>query len=196
MQPSKPTRSTVKTDATLITSISPSIGTFKNTFVKSSLEPILNANKNTIFVYPVNENGTCDNIAKVYNDARNSAPVVLKAVGKNWTDDTFDSNIGFINQSLDALSAHVSNGFQVAFPEFGLNLTKVKETSVDFLIKSAPRTFDHLATELYKRFGYVHPGAEQMLGFRKEFQSNQPISDQEIEAAINKKIEDSKNCNL
>jgi hypothetical protein len=34
-----------------------------------------------------------------------------------------------------------------------------------------------------------------MLGFRKEFQSNQPISDQEIDAAINKKFEDSKNCN-
>ena len=131
----------------------------------------------------------------MYSDAGNSAGVVLKAVGKNWTDDTFDSNIGFINQSLDVISAHLSNGFQVAFPEFGLNLTKVKEESVDFLTKSAPRTFDHLATELYKRFGYVHPGAEQMLGFRKEFQSNQPISDQEIDAAINKKIEESKNCN-
>jgi hypothetical protein len=195
IQPTKRNLTEPKTEATVVTSISPSIGTFSNKFAKSELEPILNANKNTIFVYPVNENGTGDNIAKVYNDAGNSAPVVLKAVGKNWTDDTFDSNIGFINQSLDALSAHISNGFQVAFPEYGLHLTKVKDVSVDFLTKSAPRTFDHLATELYKRFGYVHPGAEQMLGFRKEFQSNQPISDQEIEAAINKKIEESKNCN-
>ena len=196
IQPTKRNLTEPKTEATVVTSISPSIGMFSNKFAKSELEPILNANKNTIFVYPVNENGTGDNIAKVYNDAGNSAPVVLKAVGKNWTDDTFDSNIGFINQSLDVISAHLSNGFQVAFPEFGLNLTKVKDVSVDFLTKSAPRTFDYLATELYKRFGYVHPGAEQMLGFRKEFQSNQPISDQEIEAAINKKIEESKNCNL
>lgn len=195
IQTSRPTMQEAITEATAVTPISPSIASFKNKFAKSELEPILNANKNTIFVYPVNENGTGDNIAKVYSDAGNSAGVVLKAVGKNWTDDTYDSNIGFINQSLDVISAHLNNGFQVAFPEFGLNLTKVKEESVDFLTKSAPRTFDHLATELYKRFGYVHPGAEQMLGFRKEFQSNQPISDQEIDAAINKKIEESKNCN-
>jgi hypothetical protein len=195
IQTTKPTIQEPITEATAVTPITPSIASFKNKFVKSELEPILNANKNTIFVYPVNENGIGDNIAKVYSDAGNSASVVLKAVGKKWTDDTYDSNIGFINQSLDVIGAHLSNGFQVAFPEFGLNVTKVKEESVDFLTKSAPRTFDYLATELYKRFGYVHPGAEQMLGFRKEFQSNQPISDQEIEATINKKIEDSKNCN-
>jgi hypothetical protein len=195
MQPSKPIVPTVKTDDTALTPVSSSIATFKNRFEKSQLDPILNANKNTIFVYPVNEKGTGDNVAKVYKDSGNSAGVVLKSVGKSWTDATYDSNIGFINQSLDVISAHLSNGFQVAFPEFGLHLTKNKEEFVDFLSKSAPRTFDHLATELYKRFGYIHPGAEQMLGFRKEFQSNQPISDQEIEAAINKKIEESKNCN-
>ena len=133
--------------------------------------------------------------------------VAVSNQGKVWSDDTYDDNVKFINISLNALQEQVSNGSDLAFPIHGLatvmegkdvrdgagNVVKdaegkpVKEyTPKDILISKAPRTFEYLATELYKRFGYVHPGAESFLGFRQVYQEGQPITDEQVEEFMKK----------
>ena len=75
----------------------------------------------------------------------------------------------------------MDNGAELAFPVDGLNLVKVKDEYKDVLVSKAPRTFEFLAKELYKRFKYLHPGAENFLGFRDLYQADQAVSDKDVE---------------
>ena len=80
----------------------------------------------------------------------------------------------------------MENGAELAFPKDGLNLVKDKEEYKDVLVDKAPRTFEYLAKELYKRFGYLHPGAENFLGFRDLYQADQAVSDKDVEDFMKK----------
>jgi hypothetical protein len=64
--------------------------------------------------------------------------------------------------------------------------TVKRSVPVDILRKNAPRTFDYLATQLYSRYGYVHPGAENTLGFRSLFQQGQPVTDEMVDEFMKK----------
>ena len=133
-----------------------------------------------------------------YKTAGNSVGIPIKQKGgsQSWSDESYDSNVDLINQALEVIDNHLGNGTKVVFPSSGLTTILGKEDAqIDVLKDKAPRTYTYLVSELYKKYGYVNPGAESNLGFRKEFQSSQPITDEEIESIIEQKVEESKNCN-
>jgi hypothetical protein len=123
-----------------------------------------------------------------------------------WTDETYNDNIAAITKALDAIDNAKTSGQDVAFPEEGFttviekkdlldengNLVKENGKTVrinvpkDILRENAPNTFDYLATELYSRYGYVHPGAENALGFRKLYQKGQSITDEMVDDFMKK----------
>jgi hypothetical protein len=142
-----------------------------------------------MFVYPVNSAGTIEEMSKKYKDAGNSLPIPVKAGSRDkaWTDNTYDENIKQINEALNTIQDQIDSGSNVVFPAEGLTTyIDAKDGAKDIMRSQAPRTFDYLATELYKRFKYVHPEAEKMLGFRKEFQADQPITDEQIDEFMKK----------
>jgi len=161
-------------------------------------ETVINSNKESIFVYPTNQDGIAEVLTTPYKTAGNSVGIPIKQKGgsQSWSDESYDSNVDLINQALEVIDNHLGNGTKVVFPSSGLTTILGKEDAqIDVLKDKAPRTYTYLVSELYKKYGYVNPGAESNLGFRKEFQSSQPITDEEIESIIEQKVEESKNCN-
>lgn len=165
------------------------VNLFTNAYLKSEVEPLLSANPQISFVYLNNEFNKSNAISAAFNKA-NSIGIDVKS-----NDASYDDNIKTITKSLDLIEDRASNGSDIAFPKDGLTMTKTKEMYADVLRDKAPRTFEFLATELAKRFGYIHPGAEDILGVREVVQASQPISDVEIQDTIKQKFEESKNCN-
>jgi hypothetical protein len=163
-----------------------------------AFETVINSNKESIFVYPTNQDGIAEVLTAPYKTAGNSVGIPIKQKGgsQSWSDETYDNNIALINQALEVIDNHLGNGAKVVFPSSGLTTILGKDDAqIDVLKDKAPRTYTYLVSELYKKYGYVNPGAESNLGFRKEFQSSQPITDEEIESIIEQKVEESKNCN-
>ena len=161
-------------------------------------ETVINSNKESIFVYPTNQDGITEVLTTPYKTAGNSVGIPIKQKGgsQSWSDESYDNNIALINQALEVIDNHLGNGTKVVFPSSGLTTILGKDDAkIDVLKDKAPRTYTYLVSELYKKYGYVNPGAESNLGFRKEFQSSQPITDEEIESIIEQKVEESKNCN-
>ena len=159
---------------------------------------LINNNKETIFVYPSNQDGIAEVLTDPYKKAGNSIgiPVKQKGGAQSWTDETYDNNIKLINDALEVIDNHLANGTNVVFPSGGLTSLLSKDgKTADVLKDKAPKTYTYLVSELYKRYGYVNQGAESNLGFRKEYQLDQPITDDEIDSIIQKKVEESKNCN-
>jgi hypothetical protein len=129
-----------------------------------------------------------------------------RGITKLWSDETYDDNIAGITKALDAIDEAKTSGQDVAFPEEGFTTvierkdvvdsegkvvkengkTVKRNVPVDILRKNAPRTFDYLATQLYTRYGYVHPGAENTLGFRSLFQQGQPVTDEMVDDFMKK----------
>ena len=164
------------------------VNIYTNPFEISHVTPLLSANPNMVFVIPTNQEKIPETLDTKYRENGNFIGIPVKSRGgqQNWTDATYDENIKAINQSLDALQEQVDNGAELAFPKDGLNLVKDKEEYKDVLIGKAPRTFEFLAKELYKRFGYLHPGAENFLGFRDVYQADQAVSDKDVEDFMKK----------
>jgi hypothetical protein len=159
------------------------VNLYTNAFEVSQVTPLLSANPNLLFVVPVNQEKIPETLDNKYKENGNFIGIPVKSKGgqNNWTDDTYDENVKVITEALDAIQNQVDNGAELAFPKDGLNLVKVKEEYKDVLVSKAPRTFEFLAKELYKRFGYLHPGAENFLGFRDVYQANQAVSDKDVE---------------
>ena len=156
---------------------------------QKSVINLLSQNPSYMFVYPVNSAGTIEEMSKKYKDAGNSLPIPVKAGSRDkaWTDATYDENIKQINEALNTIQDQIDSGSNVVFPAEGLTTyIDAKDGAKDIMRSQAPRTFDYLATELYKRFKYVHPEAEKMLGFRKEFQADQPITDEQVDEFMKK----------
>lgn len=129
-----------------------------------------------------------------------------RGITKLWSDETYDDNIASITKALDAIDDAKTSGQDIAFPEEGFttviekkdlldeNGKVVKENGKtvrisvpkDILRENAPHTFDYLATQLYSRYGYVHPGAEDALGFRTLFQQGQPVTDEMVDDFMKK----------
>ena len=129
-----------------------------------------------------------------------------RGITKLWSDETYDDNVSAITKALDAIDEAKTSGQDVAFPEEGFTTvierkdvvdsegkvvkengkTVKRNVPVDILRKNAPRTFDYLATQLYSRYGYVHPGAENALGFRSLFQQGQPVTDEMVDDFMKK----------
>jgi hypothetical protein len=161
---------------------------FNHALVRSGVQETLKANPEKVFVY---SNGISAELVDAFFKGGNSIGIPVKDKGnKSWTDATYDSNITAINNSISLIKNQIDAGQSVGFPEYGFTNSKSGNA-----LANAPRTFTYLATELYKNFGFIHPGAEENLGFRKEFQAGQDISDDEVTDTINKLIEESKNCN-
>ena len=107
-----------------------------------------------------------------------------------WTDATYESNVQVINDALDAAEVQKQNGTTLVIPSNGLNMVNGVN-----ILANAPKTYEYLVGELYKRFNFVTPGAETNLGFRTIVQENQDITDAEVNDILNKKFEESKKCN-
>ena len=159
------------------------VNMYTNAFEISQVKSLLSSNPNILFVVPTNEKNIGETVDGELKRNGNFITIPVKSEGgqKNWTDDTYDNNIKAINEALDAIQEKVDDGAELAFPTDGLNLVKVKDEYKDVLISKAPRTFEYLAKELYKRFQYLHPGAENFLGFRDVYQSDKAISDKQVE---------------
>jgi hypothetical protein len=155
---------------------------------QTSAAKFLAENPSTMFVYPTNATNKVEELSKKYQDAGNSLPIPVKegAGVKSWSDETYDENIKLINQALNTIQDQIESGSVVAFPAEGLTTVATKEGMKDVMRSQAPRTFEYLATELYKRFKYAHPEAEKTLGFRKEIQAGQPITDEEVDDFMKK----------
>ena len=164
------------------------VNIYTNPFEVSHVTPLLSSNPSMVFVIPVNQEKIPEALDNKYRENGNFIGIPVKSKGgqQNWTDATYDENIKAINQALDALQEQVENGAELAFPKDGLNLVKDKEEYKDVLVDKAPRTFEYLAKELYKRFGYLHPGAENFLGFRDLYQADQAVSDKDVEDFMKK----------
>jgi len=153
---------------------------------KSLINKLLSENGQFTFVYPSDIQGLSQNnvLLKEYAKVGNaiSIPVMQTGTTTPMTDKTYDQNVAAIDQALKLMEEQVNDGAVLTFPKDGLTSVQGKE----MMRTNAPRTFGYLTTELYKRFGYVHPGAETDLGFRKEFQSTQEVSDEQVDEFMKK----------
>lgn len=162
----------------------------------TDLKETLAANEDKMFIFGTNSsNITESKETGNFQNASNTIAVPLKnkaGVKKQvlWTDDTYDSNISQINTALDIVENHIQNGTTVVMPSNGVNM--IDGVNV---LANAPKTYEYLVGELYKRFNFVTPGAESNLGFRTVVQENQDITDTEVNDILNKKFEESKKCN-
>jgi hypothetical protein len=161
----------------------------------SGVEALIAKNPGYTFVYATNQQGVNEVLADKYKEA-NSIGIPIKPVGgstQKWTDETYNENVKEINKALDKIQEAINDDQPVAFPEDGVtDFVSSKDgraVTTDMLKQSAPRTFDYLVTELYKRFGYINPGAEKSLGFRDVYQESQEISDKELDEFIKKCFE-------
>jgi ribosome biogenesis protein Nip4 len=162
----------------------------------ANLKETLNNNQDKLFLFGNNANGITESKETgVFQSASNTLAVPLKQKGgvsktALWTDATYESNIQAINDALDAAEVQKQNGATLVIPSNGLNMID----GVNILV-NAPKTYEYLVGELYKRFNFVTPGAETNLGFRTIVQENQDITDAEVNDILNKKFEESKKCN-
>lgn len=176
------------------------VNEFTNPTQISDVKNLLAANPEYVFVYPSNQSNVDDEMSRAYKSVGNATAVPVRPQSsKAWSDATYDDNIKSINDALNIIEDKIDAGAVIAFPKQGLTLIKAKETITnqegkkvettmfkENMKDQAPRTFDYLVTELYKRFGYVHPKAENMLGFRETVQEKQAISDKEVEEFMKK----------
>jgi hypothetical protein len=162
----------------------------------TNLKETLDNNQDKLFLFGNNANGIAESKETgVFQSASNTLAVPLKQKGgvsktALWTDATYESNIQAINDALDAAEVQKQNGATLVIPSNGLNMID----GVNILV-NAPKTYEYLVGELYKRFNFVTPGAETNLGFRTIVQENQDITDAEVNDILNKKFEESKKCN-
>jgi hypothetical protein len=186
------------------------IGIYNNPETISSVKDLLSSNPNKLFIIPTNEDNKAaqSELNSEYQRQGNIIGIPLMGIGgKKWSDENYDNNIGLINKALDALADQVANASDIVFPTYGIdivmegkdrrdsdgNLIKDKKGNTikdyfpkNILMSVAPRTFEFLAKELYKRFGYLHPGAENFLGFRDLYQADQAVSDKDVEDFMKK----------
>lgn len=161
----------------------------------SGVEAVITKNPGYTLIYATNQTGISEVLGDKYKTT-SSIGIPIKPVGgaeQKWTDETYDENVKEINKALDLIEEAVNDDQPIAFPEDGVtdfvSAKDKKAVATDMLKQSAPRTFDYLVTELYKRFGYVNPGAEKSLGFRDVYQESQEISDKELDEFITKCFE-------
>lgn len=161
------------------------VSLYKRYQVGSAIREQLARNQGIVFVIPINEDNVTEAETKTYREG-NSVGVYVKKKGGAiaWTDDTYDNNISLINKSIEDIINKIKDGHQVVFPMNGL--VSITNKNIDNVLAKAPRTFEYLVTELYKNFGYRHPGAENILGFREAVQAQQPISDAQLDEFIKK----------
>jgi hypothetical protein len=162
----------------------------------TNLKETLDNNQDKLFLFGNNANGIAESKETgVFQSASNTLAVPLKQKGgvsktALWTDATYESNIQAINDALDAAEVQKQNGVTLVIPSNGINMVNGVN-----ILANAPKTYEYLVGELYKRFNFVTPGAETNLGFRTVVQENQDITDAEVNDILNKKFEESKKCN-
>ena len=168
------------------------VNLFKAPTVKSEIAALIQANPNYRFVYGGNQLGENDVLPDAYASNGNSFMIPIKkgrGDSKVLTDETYEENVANINKALDALQENAEKS-QIAFPAEGITSVTTSKGAVKELLKTnAPRTFEHLAKELHSRFDYVHPGAEELLGFRSArdvAQRGQKITDLQVDEFIKK----------
>ena len=163
-----------------ITPITENVSSFVAFSKPSEVKNLLEGRPNTVFIYPTNETNSENDATRPYMKMSNSFGFPIKKSNKEeWSDDTYDENVRMIDEALNTLEGYVGSGKKIAFPTVGITASKKNDKRVNVL-QNAPRTNTYLYSELYKRFGYVHPGAEADLGFRETLQAGQPISDKEV----------------
>lgn len=150
----------------------------------SGINKLLSENSNYVFVYPTNTQGVSNHLINTYSKNPNSISIPVIQGGKTapMTDANYDKNVSVIDQAIKLMEEQVADGNQLAFPKDGVTIMEGAEV----LAKNAPRTFGYLTTQLFKKFGYVNPGAERDLGFRKQFQSTQEITDEQVDEFMKK----------
>lgn len=161
------------------------IGENFSTFIpkaeKTKIEAALKANSNVVFMYPGNQANQREDKTLGYSSQPNSFSLPLKKNSKELlTDETYDENVRLINDALDVMENHIANGTEVAIPNIGLTTRSTTTGARQNIFENSPRTYQHFVKEMYKRFNYIVPGAEQDLGFRKVLQAGQGITDEEV----------------
>ena len=160
------------------------------------LKATLDGNQDKVFLFANNINNITESKETgVFQKAENSLPIPLKQKGGTtksalWTDATYEDNIKAISNMLDVVDEQKQNGTTIVIPSNGLHMVDGVN-----ILANAPKTYEYLVGELYKRFNFVTPGAEQNFGFRTIVQENQEITDTEVNEILNKKFEESKKCN-
>lgn len=162
-----------------------SIGENFSTFIpkgeKTKIEGALKANPNVVFIYPGNQDNQREDKTLGYSSQPNSFSLPLKKNSRELlTDETYDENVRRINEALDVMENHIANGTEVAIPNIGLTTRSTTTGARQNIFENSPRTYQHFIKEMYRRFDYIVPGAEQDLGFRKVLQAGQGITDEEV----------------
>jgi hypothetical protein len=182
----------IKADTKKSISVNANVGTYTPVTEIAATKSLLASKPNELFIYPGNTQNKMENLTKTYYSAQNTMSIPIKTDTTDFmTDDLYNENIVAINTALDLIEQKIDEGIKVNFPQTGITASAKKDkegniTRTEALKVSAPRTYSHLVTELYKRFGYIHPGAEKDLGFRELYQEAQPISDKEVEEFMKK----------
>lgn len=141
---------------------------------KAAVKSLLSANSDVLFIIPSNETRARENATLAYDSQSNVFKFpVRKTATETWTDETYEENVKFIDNTISELLSQSENGVEIAFPSQGIVGSP--------FIKNAPRTYTYLIQQLNSKLGFVHPGAEEDLGFRESVQRDQPISDVEVE---------------
>ena len=90
-----------------------------------------------------------------------------------------------IDNALAEIDKVIKDGEPIAFPKEGFVVFPSKAGDIN-IFKNAPKLFEYFAKELYRKYNYIHPGADKLFGFRTMFQESQEISDIEVEEVIKK----------
>lgn len=164
-----------------LVSIGENLSTFRPKATKTDIEDALKANLNVVFIYPGNQANQREDKTLGYSSQPNTFSLPLKKTSKELlTDEEYDENVRRINEALDVMENHIANSTEVAIPNIGLTTRTTASGTRQNVFENAPRTYQHFIKEMYRRFEYIVPGAEQDLGFRKVLQAGQGITDEEV----------------
>lgn len=164
-----------------LVSIGENLSTFRPKATKTDIEDALKANPNVVFIYPGNQANQREDKTLGYSSQPNTFSLPLKKTSKELlTDEEYDENVRRINEALDVMENHIANSTEVAIPNIGLTTRTTASGTRQNVFENAPRTYQHFIKEMYRRFEYIVPGAEQDLGFRKMLQAGQGITDEEV----------------
>jgi len=179
----QPTSLAQENERNIVTQDKNGVNLYSTPYEKSNVANLVGSNPQYTFIHLGNENNNGKGISKEYSKG-NAIAIPIKS-----DDASYDKNVQTISDALDLIQEQINNGADIAFPKEGL--TTFKETKKvdgedvesyrDLIQEKAPRTFEFLTTELAKRFGYIHPDAERILGVREAVQEGQPITDKEVE---------------
>jgi len=109
----------------------------------------------------------------------NSLGIPLINDGKMMTDETLEENKILIDNAIDKIANLMKGNNSIALIKTGYGKELLDN------VKSR-KTYVHLSSKLYDKFGYINPGSLRSTSIRAIIQKDQPISDYEIQELKNK----------